>query len=257
MGDKEELIALVIEPSHTHIDDDFKSKHDNLRAQLQFHNMQMSNLFKEHRIDQDIQLKDDNINVGVCKIPSDGDCLFGAAVHQQFQLKVGSAKYDQEVTKLRKNVVSHINENLRNYERELLGRIYESRQRQGNTSKIEENEKNGLFNDFLSNYLSKQYKWGGSESIKALSEMFRANVIIFKEGEEIYFGNSFNSLYEDIIVLLYGIRGQNNQNKNHNHYDSIVKLNEDALLKCTSKLMKNDAKKCSLKNISNTIDLVE
>lgn len=251
----EQLIGLVVEPSNTDFDADFNTKHDDLRAQLQFHNMQMSNIFKDKRTDRDIGLSGHILQVGVCKIPSDGNCLFGADVHQRLQLRVGSTTYDNEVAKLRKDVVDHINVNLESYKRELLHRIYERRHKQGNTSKIKDNEKNGLCKDFLKNYLSKPNKWGGSESIKAFSELYKANVIIFKEGGEIYFGNSFNPSYEDIIILLFTVSGQNDQNQNHNHYDSIVKLNDDALSKCTSILMKNDAKNCSLKNISNTIVL--
>lgn len=194
--------------------------------------------------------------IRVCEIPGDGNCLFGATVHQHFHLKVGSDEYKQRTVELRGEVVAHIRSNLKRYERTILDRIFKKHRNDKNSSKTSEEQ----CEEFLSNYLSKENHWGGSETITAISELLKVNVIVFDEWGDVRFGNSFNLLHQSVITLAYRVSKKINRRDNPNdihrdHYDSVVKLSDDVLFKSTSILMKNHSKMCSLKNISDAIVL--
>lgn len=169
------MIGLKIEPSKTNSNDEFDVQLKNLRAQLQFHNIQMTNnafRYKEEGTDCEIQLSAGKFSkIELCRIPGDGNCLFGATVHQRYHFKVDSDEYKQRVAELRKKVVAHININLKRYERILLGRIYDKRyvnEKKSKTQNVEEDCKN-----FLDNCLSKEHYWAGPETIQAICELFK------------------------------------------------------------------------------------
>lgn len=105
IDDDTSLIELQIDPSITDSND------ARLRAQLQIQNIQMINVSrnKEDDFECEVEMIPGEISkIRVCKIPGDGNCLFGATVHQHFHLKVGSEEYKQQIVELRKEVVAHI-----------------------------------------------------------------------------------------------------------------------------------------------------
>lgn len=107
-GENSSLIQLQIEPLIIDSNHEFNSTLNHLRAQLQFHNIQIINKFERtHGITEcDIVFSTGKtLKIRVCPIPSNGDCLFGAIVHQHLFLEVGSDKYVQRVAELRKEVV--------------------------------------------------------------------------------------------------------------------------------------------------------
>lgn len=250
------LVELAIEP----VNDEFVVPLNNLRAQLQFHNIQMTNTaFQngEELSECEIQLSDGFFSkIELCQIPANGNCLFGAIVHQHFKLKTGSDEYIQRVTELRTDVVAHIKRNLQRYERTVFGRVY--------AQLCDNNEKTSLSNvaedsnKFLDNYLSKDTAWAGPEAIQAISELFEANVVIFNEWGEVNCGNSFDSSYKNIITIAFrvsekSIEKENVPNTQRNHYDSVIKISNDVLDKCASMLWNNYTKSCSIKTISHVI----
>lgn len=102
--------------------------------------------------------------IRVYPIPSDGNCLFGAIVHQLSFLEVGCNEYVQRLDELRKKVVAHIKVNLKQFERNLLGRIHDKRFDNDTTKlKIVKVEEECI--KFLDNHLSKDRYWGGAETI--------------------------------------------------------------------------------------------
>lgn len=257
--DHSSLMELQIEQSNIDLNDEFKIMRDNLRAQLQFHNVQLTNTFQnsENGTEFEIELSAGKISkFEVHQIPMDGDCLFGASVHQRFHLEVGSDEYKEKTVQLRNDVVTQISMDSKRYERMLLDRIYHTQRINGKQSKILNVEEE--CKHFLENKLAKECYWGGTESIEAISEIFKANVVVFKDCGEVYFGNSFNSLYEDIITLSFRASNRIENASNDttcDHYDSIVKLSADLLEKSPSILMEKFLKTCSIKNISDVIDI--
>lgn len=253
------MIEIKVEPSNTEVNNELNDDLNHLRAQLKFHNLQMrNNIFqnKEKAVECEIELLPGKISkIEVFRIPGDGDCLFGAAVHQLFHLEISSENYKQRTVELRIEVVAHIKAHLKRYERKLLDRIYAKRGAYEQIQNVEEEcEK------FLENYLSKEHRWGGSESIQAISELFESNVVVFNELGEVFFGSTFNSSYKNIITLAFRVSGQSNRehdgsNIQRNHYDSIVKLNDDVLIESTSMVMSKYALTCALKDITEIIDI--
>lgn len=234
----ESIIEMEIEP----ID---------LQSKIRFHNIQMINTSNNEQrlIECSIEITAGNVsNIVVRPIPADGNCLFGAIVHQYYRSEVGQDIYIKQVGDLRQQVVSHIKSNLKRFERELYGRLY--KQREGKVEKlgkIQNIEKQ--CNEFLDEYLSKDHHWGGAEANAAVSELLKANIIIFNECGEVRFANSFEPSYEEVILLVHRL----SKNNIRNHYDSIVKLSDGVIQECSTNLMEKYSKKCSMNNTSDPI----
>lgn len=255
------LVELEIEP----LSDEFIVPFNTLRAQLQFHNIQMTNTAIQNReelSDCEIQLSNGIFStIELYKIPADGNCFFGATVHQIYKLKVGSDEYIQRVAELRTKVVAHIKSNLQRYERTIFGRVYAQHCNENENTK--RTKKPNIPEDstkFLDSYLSKDTAWAGPETIQAISEIFEVNVIIFNEWGEVNCGNSFDSSYKDVITIAFRVSGKDNNKENvsntqRNHYDSVIKISNDVLDKCAKMLWNNYTKSCSIKKISHVIDL--
>lgn len=252
------LVELEIEP----VNDESTVKLNTLRAQLQFHNIRMiNNAFQngEERSECEIQLSNGIFSkIELYRIPADGNCLFGATVHQRYNLIVNSDEYNQRVANLRKEVVAHIKTHLKRYERTLFGHVYATRCDDDKKIKIQAVEEDSK--KFLDNYLSKYTAWAGPEAIHAISEIFKANVVIFNEWGEVNCGNSFDSSYEDIITLAFRVSNKNNKKENvpntqRNHYDSVIKISNDVMNKCALMLLVNHMKSCSIQKITHVIDI--
>lgn len=250
------LLEIKVEPLNTDVNNEFNVDLNNLRAQLKFHNLQMRNnafQIKEKTTEFEIELSPGQISkIEVSQIPGDGNCLFGAAVHQLFHLEISSDKYKQRTIELRNEVVAHIKAHLKRYERKLLDRIHLKRQGKQKISNVEEECRK-----FLDNCLSKECRWAGSESVQAISELFESNVMVFNSRDEPYFGSTFNSSYKNIITLAFSASGREDvaSNMERNHFDSIVKLNDDVLNESTSMVMAKYALTCTLKDINDIIEL--
>lgn len=254
-------IGLKIEPLNLYSNDEFEAKLNNLRAQLKFHNIQMTNKTyqnKEEGIECEIQLHPEAFSkISVCQIQKDGKCLFGAAVHQRYHVKIDSEEYKQKVAALRMEVVAHIEQNLKRYERKLFGRIYNIR---CNTTKKQEIQNIDEDAKIFLKRLSNEGFWGGPETIQAISELFKANLVVFNEWGDVSFGHFFDSSYEGVIILAFRVSNQNFEKKNvsntqRNHYDSIVKLSNDILDESASILLENHAKLSSLQSSSEIINI--
>lgn len=251
------MIELQIEP----LGDELNTELNTLRAQLQFHNILMTNTAIQNGDEKsqcEIQLCDGIFsNIELHQIPTDGNCVFGATVHQRYNLKVNSDEYIQRVAELREAVVAHIKTNWKRYERTLIGRVYAKR--------CDNNKKTTIRNVVdeskeILDYLSKDTTWAGPEAIQAISEIFKTNVVIFNEWGEVNCGNSFDFSYEDVITLAFRVSKKNSTKENvpntqRNHYDSVIKISNDVLDKCASIILVNHKKSCSIKNISHVITI--
>lgn len=251
----ENIIEIKIEPVNK-ISEELNS----FLARLRIHNIQMINIFKNIRDGTECEVKlslEKTSTILVCPIPGDGNCLLGSIVHQHFHLEVGSDKYIQKVTELRHKVVAHIKANLKQFERQLSGRIYDKR-----SQTIEKRVKIRNFEEestnFLDNYLSKDHHWAGEETTQAVSELFKANIIIFDEWSDVRFGNSFDPSYQDIITVAFRVQKKHNRQENahnidRNHFDSIIRLNDDILQESAAILMEKYNKGRTIKNVSSAI----
>lgn len=121
--------------------------------------------------------------------------MFGALAHQIYKYNLSSQEYEDSVHQLRVNVVQFIRENLELFEFELRGCLYDmkkSKKEKMLLSKKTFEELREEFNNYLSNKIAVDCAWGGSESIKAVSLLFKVNILIINENESIYYANGFN-----------------------------------------------------------------
>lgn len=176
-------------------------------------------------------LSNQEVNVQIVKISPDGNCLFGSLVHQLFGFKVNSIEYDDEVQKLRANVVKFIREHLEDFKFALKWRISPT----GLLENIDE-----ACESFLSSKLSVSGVWAGAETILAVSKMLKVNVMLFDEDDQHYLNSDFNPKYTRTLLLAYrsSFGKKNSQVKNsvkikrakRDHYDSVTDVPQSILM---------------------------
>lgn len=191
-------------------------------------------------------------NLDVINIPPDGNCLFGAFVHQIFGYKPSSKIHEDMVIKLRSDVVNYIKSNLEIFEKDLKGRIIAKKagklpKRQ--KIKIENFEKE--VEDFLSD-LSKDGIWGGSETIRAVSLMHKLNILVINEGGTIFFANGFKSDYKKTIMIAFRLNEfygkMPSSGEQWNHYDSVIDITTENVLKIAEALAHHISNQTVLSN---------
>lgn len=179
-------------------------------------------------------------SIKVATTKADGSCLFSALAHQLFHEKLYSKQHNDSVKKLREDVVTYIKENRGLFEHEIKGRLYESK-----SFKRNENFETQC-NFFLNFCLSNSRFWGGSESIKAISQLYKVNIIIFNENGSCYIANKFDPTYEKLVAIAFRLAAPHVENKKkniernprRNHYDSVCKIEITDIYVCTKDLMK-------------------
>lgn len=90
---------------------------------------------------------------------------------------------------------------------------------------------------FVRLYLSKDGKWGGAETIQAVSELEAVNVVIFYEMGPCY--ASLNASYNRTACIAYRLANQaDGPNGTRNHYDSVCDMDSTALYKAAQAIEK-------------------
>lgn len=127
---------------------------------------------------------------------------------------------------MRAAVVEQIQHNVDLYRFDLKGRVYNI---------IDEKKLNGEYSDsdsidlekeitfFLYQLLPKNRFWGGSETLKAVSDLCKVNILVFAEEETFVAVTREGSSYERTIAVAHrcGIDGK------RNHYDSVTDIAPD------------------------------
>lgn len=151
------------------------------------------------------------MNVGIVSILGDGNCVFGALVHQIDYVKSGSEEHIRRTADLRKSVVEQIDANFDRYKQVLKTRL------NLNTSAADV-----IGKEFVSNDLSQEGVWAGPETFMAVAEMCQVNILIFNEKGGFYFSTGFNPQHSRTVFLAYriGAIGKLGQSQ-FNHYDSV------------------------------------
>lgn len=159
----------------------------------------------------------------VVKTARDGNCLFSSLVHQIFGHDYTRKKHMHLVKELRMDVVSHIKKNFLDFEFVLKNRIYEEA-----NERVENIKKRSK--KFVKTELSKDGTWGGTETIKAVGQIFGVNILVVNEKGTYHFTSGFDDLYDRIVFLAFRmnslVMGGFDQlnNVNRNHYDSVVNI---------------------------------
>lgn len=164
----------------------------------------------------------------VTKIKSDGNCMFGALAHQLFYVKVNSTEHVKATKELRLKSVNFIKENVKLFIHDIKGRVLEKK------GEIVDIDKECTF--FLNQCLPQAGCWGGFESLKAISCVYKINVLILNESGDYYFANNFNPDYDRSVCIAF--REANKLRKicdgpDRNHYDPVVEIKSEIVSECS------------------------
>lgn len=174
--------------------------------------------------------------VDVIKIAQDGNCLFSAAAHQIFLHKVDSPQHESAAKDLRKRVVDHIIANFASFRKDIERRLIYT---DGTKAKLSENEMEKECRFFVAAILSKSGSWGGTESLKAISQVEKVNIIIFAESDDCYFPFVFDFEYKRTISVAFRL----NKNQERDHYDSVAEVGRHTMYPIANALAKREVKR--------------
>lgn len=169
-----------------------------------------------------------DMSLGVIEISPDGNCLFGAIVHQLFHVDTESEQHVTMVQKLRMDVVKHIENNVTDYLFIMKDLIYHKNP----SKKIMNIEKE--IQDYLDNGLSIDKSWAGNESLNAISIMYKKNIVIINENDDPNMIMKFTSDFNETIIIFFNVT--------RDHYESVVDIDAQVLSAIAAELIKNQTK---------------
>lgn len=192
----------------------------------------------------EIHLDDTAEMIGVIKIDPNSECLYSALSHQLFRHNVDSDVHRHCIKKLRHDVCEHINSNFEAFKYELQGRVYDNK----SSADIDDLEKE--CKTFL-RQLKKQQCWGGSETLKCVSELYGVNIAIFNEVGDCFMINDIESDFDKTLLICYRIdKAERGLQINRNHYDSIYDIDLNVIYAAAKKM-------CARVSLSNKITAVD
>ena len=160
--------------------------------------------------------------LSVVSTEANGNCLFSAIAHQLWPNGISSSQHKRNTKGLRKTVVEHIlkPENFEKYERILEERV----------EQIGATEKDTKM--FVRLVLARSGQWGGLETIKAVSNEYKVNVVVFNESGMCNMIQGLNDKhYTRTIMIAYRLGTDANGESIYNHYDSVTDMNSQSILK--------------------------
>lgn len=159
-------------------------------------------------------------NAKIIRMKMDGSCLFRAIHHQLSFERPNTDIFEENIKLLRSIVVAHIKKNLQEYSFQIKNSVYD----QNGLNDIKDMDPECI--RFLEE-LEKPSSWGGSETMRAVSEIKRVNILIVNEENGFYY-HSFEPRFARTIVVAYRLPQKNaNKNARRNHYDSLTELKQE------------------------------
>ncbi|KAL1401379.1 hypothetical protein pipiens_006646 [Culex pipiens pipiens] len=159
---------------------------------------------------------DGNLHWLLC-IPPDGNCLFGALVHQLNGMTPANPLFNIYCGNLRQDAVDEIRENFVFYE-EHLSR-YAAELVSGDAPAAEKVE------TYLTNLETPGY-WGGAECLSAISNRYKVKIQVYQGTGRVTFSPLGSPTEPPVLRVFY--RGGNGT---PNHYDSIICVRPRNLVK--------------------------
>lgn len=149
-------------------------------------------------------------HLSVANILGDGNCLFAAVAHQLFKYAINCTNHKKAIKQLRAKVVEYILANFPPFEFILKDRIYELK------AASEISDITTECKSYVRDVLSRNGEYGGFETIQALSEIYKINIITFLEDDTFSFHNKEN-VCNKTIALAYRFGYEQGQ-RVRNHY---------------------------------------
>lgn len=177
------------------------------------------------------------LNVALCN--QDGNCLFSSLAHQLFQDKMSSKEHKSKARQLRKRTVEYILDpkNFPKFMHDLKDRVYDTKKK----DEIDNIETECKL--WVKLCLGKDRIWGGTETIYAIAELEKVNVLIFNEHFEPHVLRNMNK-YDRTVCLAYRLpRDEDGKviSSVRYHNDSVCDINSSTLYE-VAKLMESREK---------------
>lgn len=187
--------------------------------------------------------------IKVCKMKPDGNCLYAALAHQIFHDKIDSNEHKLHTQELRSNVVDFIKQHFESFVHHLKGRVYDG----GKTNKdITDVNKECL--SFLEEELAKEggskSHWGGTESIIAISQIHKVNIIIINQDGTCNTVGSFCPSHKKVLLIAFGSVNHRQSKQMLDHYDSIAHISDNLISELAKNFVSGSRKSQSLKKLS-------
>lgn len=184
--------------------------------------------------------------VEVVNIKPNGSCFFGSIAHQLYGCQVDSQEHQRKTQVLRDETVSYIKSNYERFKFNLQGRVYERSEQMYSADDL---EKECRF--FLNVCLPRSVCFAGHESVKAISEIEKINIMTISENGECYMAVDFNEEYERTVFLALRLTNcdkasgttTNAHNSQRNHYDSVSKIDHKVLYALAGNCIKKNVAK--------------
>lgn len=242
IDDSNVSIELSIEPSSDQMSMATRCIYDQLSAQItRMNDTILINNEDEH--DMQFNINNTTKTLQIVEIPGEGDCLFRALAHQIFGGAVDSVSLAQIAHGLRTDVVAHVKTNFKSFKMDLKSTVYSKHEGQA-IMDIQQACK-----DFVRHDLPERTVWGGSESLKAVSQLKNVNILIINENGDYYtLPTGFDCSCERTVILAYRqfrldkterkVNAGSNARLNLNHYDSVVRIDQTDIFEISTMLAK-------------------
>lgn len=171
-------------------------------------------------------------SINVCAIEADGNCLVASLAHQLFHCKIDSEEHNDLTSKLRMESVAFARNNYKLFKKTVIYRDDFETYATGETIKDK-------FNSFL-DVLAQPKFWCGTETIIAVSRLYKVNVIIINQGGNSYMIEPFHFDYNRCVLLAYCVFGCVEYAKpqsSFNHYNSVCKIDQNTIFMCMKKII--------------------
>lgn len=230
----------------SHCDEENGIGHQDLiYTQLSVQRLKMKNAVSMHKetienITFDLSEHVDG-SIGVIKIKTDGNCLFSALAHQLYCVKVNSKEHQNATKEIRQKSSAFIKQNYSSFANAIKGRIFDRLSKNDEnivkikTGEIKIDQECSIF---VNHCLPKQGFWGGFESLKAISQIYKTNILVFSENSGYYFAERFNAGFDRSVFIAFRhvnvleeIQAAADVEKNH--YDSVVDVCPELISECS------------------------
>lgn len=182
--------------------------------------------------------------IKVVTIKKDGNCLFGALVHQLYKTDTMSDNHTTLTNQLRQETMAYISNNRLLFKSELESRVYEKKAKKTVKNIDDDIQK-------LLNRLSTDGSWAGTETLKAIQMIHRSNILVINESGDFYFSPPFMNDLDKMLILAFRLRedvssqAENISNDKRNHYESVVHIEADDVFSI-SQILSDKIKKKSI-----------
>lgn len=165
----------------------------------------------------------------VIKMPADGNCLFAACVNQLYRIKSETNQHKELVNKLRHDVCQYINEKISPFNHIIELRLKDEHPNHSIASIHK-------MHDNCVKQLERSGFWGGTESLIAISELYIANIVVFRENGPYNFATKYDEENKRTLFLAY-----RNISGKMSHYDSVSHIDNIVLSNCAVDLYHKDS----------------